>query len=98
MKLKAFTGARRRRADADDVMAAYWAWKRECAAVRAAYTRWAHAATRDACLSFAGYRAALDREEQAADILAQLVSRTQRPPGLHTVRKPTQPSAPFGAS
>ena len=97
MKLKRLTRAGRRRADIDDVLSAYSAWRRECAAVRAAYGRWVRAATSDAWFAFTAYVAALDREERAAEIYARLLPRAQRWPELDVVRQLAQLPVPFGA-
>jgi len=97
MKLK-LTRAGRRRADIDDVIAAYSAWKRECAGVRAAYNRWARAARSDARFAFASYRVALDREEQAATIYARLLPRARRRPELDVARQLVQLADPFSAT
>jgi len=70
MKLRRPTRARRRRTDIDNALAAYSAWRRECASVGDAYGRWRRATTSDARSAFAGYRLALDREERAAEIYA----------------------------
>jgi hypothetical protein len=97
MTLKRLTRAGRRRADIDEVVAAYSAWRRECAAVRAAYRRWARAAAGEAWFAFAAYRTALDREERAASIYARLLLRVHRRPELDAVRLLAEIPAPFGA-
>jgi len=97
MKLRPFTRAGRHQADIDDVVAAYSTWRLECAAVRAAYGRWARAAASDARCAFAAYRLALDREEQAAHVYARLVPRARRRPELDVARQLAQLPAPFGA-
>jgi hypothetical protein len=94
MKLKRLTRAGRRRAAIDDVLAAYAAWKRECAGVRAAYDRWARAARSEAWFAFASYRVALDREEQAAIIYARLLPRAQRRPEFDVARQLVQLADP----
>jgi hypothetical protein len=85
-----------RRADVDTVLAAYSAWRCECAAVRAAYGRWARSAMSDACFAFAAYRAALDREERAATRYARLLSRSRRRPELNVATQLAQLPMPFG--
>jgi hypothetical protein len=47
----------------------YLSWREEAAEVRSAYDRWDTAHERDEALAFAAYRAALDREEHAANML-----------------------------
>ena len=98
MKLRSFTRAGRRRAEIDAVVAAYSAWRRECAGVRAAYGRWTRAAKRDACSAFAAYRVALDGEERAAAIYARLLPRAKRRPELDVARQLAQLPVPFGLS
>jgi hypothetical protein len=97
MKRRRFIRASRRAADRDDLVAAYWAWRRECAAVRAAYGRWVHAATSEACGAAAAYRAALDREERAAHIYARFLSRPQHRRGPDIGLHLAEIAAPFGA-
>ena len=97
MTLKRFTRANRRRADIDDVLAAYSAWRRECAAVRVAYRKWVRAAKSDACLAFAAYGAALEGEERAAELYARRVARVRRRPELDLVKQLAQLPSPFGA-
>ena len=97
MKLKPFIRVGRRRADIDDVVRAYWTWRRECAAARAAYRRWTHAAASDARCTFAAYRLALDREEWAADTYAGLLSGVRRRPELDVARRLAELPSLFGA-
>jgi hypothetical protein len=47
----------------------YVAWRDEAAEVRSAYDGWAAGHDRDGATAFVVYRAALDREEQAAGVL-----------------------------
>lgn len=96
MKLRPFTGARRRRADIDNVVAAYSAWRAECDAVRNAYVRWVRATTNDTYFAFAAYRSALDREERAAEIYARLLPRAQPRSELDVARQLAQLPAPIG--
>jgi len=91
------TRAGRRRADIDRVLAAYSAWRRECAAVRAAYGRWARSAKSDARVAFAAYRVALDREERAAAVYARLLPRAQGRPEFDVVKQLVQLPVPFVA-
>jgi|ERR1700733_2358166 hypothetical protein len=97
MKLKRLTRAGRRRAEIEAVVAAYSAWRSECAAVHAAYGRWARAARSDACSAFAVYRGALDREEHAAHIYARLLLLAKRRPELDVARQLAQLPARSGA-
>jgi hypothetical protein len=59
----------------DDAVLAYVAWREESATVWAAYRGWAGAASKDARGADAAYRAALDREEAAAQVYATLIER-----------------------
>ena len=54
---------------------AYVSWREECRAVRDAYLAWRHAPAAEAAVAFDAYKAGLDREEVAADVYAELVSR-----------------------
>ena len=59
----------------DDAVYAYVDWRDECTTVWHAYRRWAKASTADAPLAFGAYTAALDREESAANVYAELMRR-----------------------
>ena len=59
----------------DEAMDAYVDWREERASVRDAYLRWVGADLADSPLAFSAYRAALDREERAADVYAELMTR-----------------------
>jgi hypothetical protein len=59
----------------DEAVVAHLAWQEESATVWAAYSRWASAAAEDARGAHAAYRAALDREEAAAQVSASLIER-----------------------
>ena len=95
MKLRRLTRAGRRRAAVDDVLVAYSSWKRESAAVRAAYRKWVRAARSDACVAFAAYRVALDREQQAADSYARMLPRAKYRPDLAVARQLAHLTAQF---
>ena len=56
-------------------MDAYIHWRAECIWVGDAYERWTSAPAADAWLAFAAYVAALDGEEQAGRLYADLVGR-----------------------
>ena len=62
----------------DELMEAYVDWREECSGVWNAYSRWSHAPSADAGLAFAAYRAALDREQHAADLYITLTRRVGR--------------------
>jgi hypothetical protein len=53
-------------------------WHEESYAVRTAYQRWADSDCREQRLAYAGYLAALDREERAARTYAGHVERVTR--------------------
>jgi hypothetical protein len=54
---------------------AYSEWRRESAAGRASYQRWAGARRQEERSAFSDYRSALDREEHAAERYARLMRR-----------------------
>jgi hypothetical protein len=62
----------------DDLVDAYVAWREECRAVEDAYRGWVRAAAADSTFAFAAYRMALDREELASGVYADLVARVSR--------------------
>ena len=97
MTLRRLTRAFRRRADIDKILAAYSAWRHECAAVRTAYGKWVRATTSDASVAFAAYRVALDREQRAADIYARCLRGAHCRPELDVAMQLTQLSIPFEA-
>ena len=57
----------------DEAVLAYAQWREESGIVWGAYRRWASAAIEDARGAHAAYRAALDREEAAAQVYASRV-------------------------
>ena len=94
--LRRFTRVGRRRARIDAVVSAYANWRRECAAVRLAYRRWARGAGSDSCSAFAAYRLALDREERAAAVYARLLRRVRCWPEFEEARQLVELPALFG--
>jgi hypothetical protein len=64
-----------RRRLVDEVMDAYVDWREECIAVSDAYGGWAAAEASDAALAFGAYVAALDIEERASQVYADLIGR-----------------------
>ena len=74
----------------DEAVDAYVEWREECATVRDAYERWARAPAADSGSAFAAYWAAVDREERAADIYAELMGRLATACRL---RSPAPPNA-----
>jgi hypothetical protein len=59
----------------DVAVDAYVDWREERATVWDAYARWISAPVPDSPLAFSAYRAALDREERAAHVYAELMRR-----------------------
>src|ERR1700759_49429 len=59
----------------DEVFERYVSWLQECHAVRLAYQRWVDSSRAEARLAYAGYVAALDREEHAARAYASHIER-----------------------
>jgi hypothetical protein len=62
----------------DETLDAYVEWRDECAEVRDAYRRWSTAPQSHATDAFDEYLAALDNEEHAANLYAQLIRRIRR--------------------
>jgi hypothetical protein len=62
----------------DELVERYISWCEESLAVRVAYQRWANSGRGERRLAYAGYVAALDREEQAARTYAGHVDRIRR--------------------
>ena len=65
----------RKRNTVDLAVDAYVSWREECSAVRNAYLAWRQARAAEAAVAFDAYKAALDREEVAAEVYAELISR-----------------------
>jgi 5-methylthioribose kinase len=59
----------------DETIDAYVDWREECTHVREAYRRWLSAEGADVALAFRAYVAALDREERASEVYADLMGR-----------------------
>lgn len=53
-------------------------WRKECLAVRAAYERWRQAEKDENAAAFTAYSAALDQEERAGNLYAELVGGNKR--------------------
>ncbi len=62
----------------DHLIGSYSDWRMQCLDVRAAYEHFTVAPASDRALAFAAYRAALDREESAADAYAEQVRQVGR--------------------
>jgi len=62
----------------DELVERYISWREESSAVRMTYQRWADSDCRERRLAYAGYLAALDREERAAQTYASQVDRIRR--------------------
>ena len=58
----------------DDAVLAYVEWREACDAVWTIYGLWASGAAHNPRCAHAAYQAALDREEAAARVYAQLIS------------------------
>jgi hypothetical protein len=72
----------------DVMMEVYVEWREECIALRNAYERWSSVRVAERELAFAAYRAALDREDRASAVYADLVRSVERE---LEVRTPEQP-------
>ena len=75
MRLKPLRRMRKRRDTRARAVDAYVAWREECVAVRTAYLAWRRARGAEAALAFDAYKAAVDREEVAAQAYAALMRR-----------------------
>jgi hypothetical protein len=64
----------------DELVEAYVDWRETCARVDDAYRSWAKDTVLGDQVAFALYRAALDAEEQAARVYAELVRRADKVP------------------
>jgi hypothetical protein len=62
----------------DELFECYLSWREECRAVRQAYERCVDSMQAEGSLAYAGYVAALDREEQAASTYVDHVERVSR--------------------
>jgi hypothetical protein len=62
----------------DGLLEVYVSWREECGSVREAYQSWADSDRGQRRLAYAGYIAALDREEHAARAYADQVERVSR--------------------
>ena len=63
----------------DEAADAYVDWREESAEVWDAYERWRRAPAAEAPFAFSAYRAAVDREERASHVYAQLMTRAAAP-------------------
>jgi hypothetical protein len=77
----------------DEAMDAYVAWREECARVWDAYRRSLSTVRADAVGAFPAYVAALDREERASEVYADLLSRLN-----HLGGSTASPTKQHGAS
>jgi hypothetical protein len=59
----------------DELLEGYVSWREECQAVRLAYEQWVGSDRGERGLAYAGYVAALDREEHAARTYADRIER-----------------------
>jgi hypothetical protein len=62
----------------DELVEAYVDWRETCARVSDAYGSWAAEPGRCGRVAFGSYVAALDAEEKAANVYAELVSRADK--------------------
>ena len=75
MSVNAKKRSRHQKQVVDDAVIAYVEWREECMQVWNAYGWWASAPPEDVRRAHAAYRAALDREEAAANVYAGLMRR-----------------------
>jgi hypothetical protein len=64
----------------DALIDLYVDWREACCAIRTAYERWRRAERNDRAAAFVAYSAALDREERAGNIYAELLLTVARAP------------------
>jgi hypothetical protein len=64
----------------DRLIELYCDWRSECWAVRSAYAQFTDSSPDDRALAYAAYRAALDREEAAADVYADQLQKIRDHP------------------
>jgi hypothetical protein len=62
----------------DALLEVYLSWRAECDAVRQAYQSWTDSDRSQRALAYAGYVAALDREEHAAGVYAHQIEHVSR--------------------
>jgi hypothetical protein len=62
----------------DALLELYVSWREACQAVRQAYGEWGESDHSQRTLTYAGYLAALDREEQAASAYADQIDLVNR--------------------
>jgi hypothetical protein len=67
-----------KRALVDVLVESYVRWREECLAVRLAYRFWADCERGERRLAYAGYVAALDREDHAACVYAEEIRWIRR--------------------
>ena len=97
MRFRRPTRLMKRQNTVDLALDAYVAWREECAAVRAAYLTWTWSGAGEAAPAFDAYAAALDREELAATLYADLARRFGHAPEFDLARQLSNPAAAPGA-
>jgi hypothetical protein len=77
----------------DEAIQCYVDWREACFAVWDACEQWASSPSVDAATAFSAYRAALDREECAAQAYADLLARIAAGKGWTRELEPTDEAA-----
>jgi hypothetical protein len=77
----------------DDTISAYVDWREESMGVWTAYSWWARVTPSEAADAYAAYRAALDREQAAAEVYRGLIGRVSRLVRARLDNPPTCPSS-----
>ena len=67
----------------DKFIESWVCWREACEAVHSAYARWQQCEAAQRGLAFAGYRAALDREDQAALVHSMCAGRVHEASNCH---------------
>jgi hypothetical protein len=83
---------------ADEAIRTYVDWREESAGVWDAFERWVSTHGADAATAFAAYRAALDREECAARLYADLLVRISAGDGADQRRADPELPDPMSAT
>jgi hypothetical protein len=74
---KLILNSSRQRRMVDEAVDAYVEWREECVRVWQAYQGWLDAARVDGAFASLAYEAALDREQRAAEVYAELIARLE---------------------
>jgi hypothetical protein len=82
----------------DKIFESWVCWRQACEAVESAYVRWQQCEAADRRLAFAGYQAALDREDHAAQLHAICARRVREATNEQVVETLEYEPTPVGAA